>query len=802
MDIKPSKYQQAILDWIRTGKGNAACNAVAGSGKSSTLKMVALQLESDGINPANIRVIVFGKENSKDLIEKFGSNWKDSISTLHSAGFNLLKRELDIRKIKDIKISSTKYKWIAQDEDLIGKRGTKGSLRTTGAIAKDSDFLKLVDLVRLTNNKPDATAVKDLCNHFEIPEIFNPGTVAKAIAFCLERGEQKAINRDIIDFTDQIWLPVKWELTKRNWFQPFEFVLIDECQDLNAAQLELAIGLAGDEGRMLFVGDPYQAIMGFAGADNRSYQKIVTRTNAVELPLSICYRCPRSHIELVRNNFQNIPIEPREDALLGTIQQIDNNKLHDYLKVGDRVISRKTAPLISCCIRLLAKGIAATVKGRDIGETIKRELEEIQKMPGFVYSSFNEFLQAYEAAKIKTYQSLDNEEQLIENLKDKLQAISIIYTSNPAASSIVDLEQQIDSLFSDEVSPVTLSTCHRAKGLEGDRIFIIKPEDMPMKWRNILPWQEEQENNLLYVALTRSKNELYIVGDPEWLKENEKKPTEKNLQSESELEDLTEEEINLEFEKAYEKHKETINTDLPPEVMASLAMMEDLVEQEEEKPYQGWTRQQVPLSRVELNAGTQSRIFKSQKTIDDYAQQMRDGLWNWEREPLPKFYYHDAKFYPGDGHHRSEAAIAAGETHILAEVKTGTTRDARFHSTGANKDHGLQRNTADKRNQVSMLLLDPEWAQMSDRAIAAHVGVSAPTVAAVKQSLAEQGILTVNDLRVDRAGRVLNTANIGTRKRLTSYDKAIKALDGCSFEELHKLQSFLQAKLRLVKTRD
>ncbi len=35
-----------------------------------------------------------------------------------------------------------------------------------------------------------------------------------------------------------------------------------------------------------------------------------------------------------------------------------------------------------------------------------------------------------------------------------------------------------------------------------------------MSWRNIKPWQEEQEDNLLYVALTRSKSELYIVGKP------------------------------------------------------------------------------------------------------------------------------------------------------------------------------------------------------------------------------------------------------------------------------------------------
>jgi superfamily I DNA/RNA helicase len=70
------------------------------------------------------------------------------------------------------------------------------------------------------------------------------------------------------------------------------------------------------------------------------------------------------------------------------------------------------------------------------------------------------------------------------------------------------LENYIDSLFSDESSPITLSTCHRAKGLEGDAIFIINLRDLPMVWRNQQGWQLEQEHNLLYAALTRSKRDF------------------------------------------------------------------------------------------------------------------------------------------------------------------------------------------------------------------------------------------------------------------------------------------------------
>ena len=168
--------------------------------------------------------------------------------------------------------------------------------------------------------------------------------------------------------------------------------------------------------------------------------------------------------------------------------------------------------------------VRPAVKGKAIGELIKLDLQEIAKMPGFRYPTFNDAVSAYRIAKQQRYEGLENEEQLREALKDKLEALTEIYKSQSQATCIGHLESYIDSLFSDETSPITLSTCHRAKGLEGDRIFIISPHDLPMVWRNQQGWQLEQEHNLLYVALTRSKSELYVVGNPSWLKSPEPEP--------------------------------------------------------------------------------------------------------------------------------------------------------------------------------------------------------------------------------------------------------------------------------------
>lgn len=514
----PSKYQLAIADWILRGKGNGCCNAVAGSGKSSTLRIVAKTLVESGLKSGDIKICVFGKLNAQDLIKKFGPAWKESISTLHSAGFALVKKYLQIKSSYDIDVSNLKYKRIAQDLGLLQSRNNPvGILNSEQLIGSGADFLKLIDLVRLTNQQVITDeVVAAIAHHHEIENVWQPELIAKWIEYCLQIGEEKAIKKECLDFTDQIWLPVKWKLGEKRWFKPYKFVLVDECQDLNAAQLELALILAGNSGRILAVGDPRQAIMGFAGADDQSYNSIVKRTNAIELPLSICYRCPRSHIELVKSIFPQIPIEPASTASEGIINQIEEHEIDRLIKNGDMVIARKTSPLVSLCIKLIGQGIKATVKGKDIGESLKKDLDEIAKVPGYSYQSFNEAVQTYRQIKAQQYRGFDNEEQMLENLKDKIQAIITIYQSQTQATNIEHLKLYIDTLFSDENSPITLCVIHRAKGLEGERIFIHKPDDMPMRWKNQLAWQLTQEENLLYVALTRSKSELFIVGHPSW----------------------------------------------------------------------------------------------------------------------------------------------------------------------------------------------------------------------------------------------------------------------------------------------
>lgn len=552
----PSNYQLKIIDWILRGNGNGCCNAVAGAGKSTTLVLIGKTLEESGYKPSDIKICVFGKANSLDLIAKFGDRWKSSISTLNSAGWGLVKRYLKIYSNEQVKLSNNKYKWIAQELNLIISRNSRRSiLKDKEIIADTSDFLKLINLVRLCDIEITALNISKLASHFEIEKVYKPGDVAIWIKECLQIGEQQAINKQCFDFVEQIYLPILWDLGSVRSFKPYKFVLVDECQDLNESQKKLVQLLAGKNGRIIAVGDPHQAVMGFAGADDNSYYNIVKSINAVELPLSICYRCPTSHIDLVKKEFSNIPIQASPNAVEGIIKKIKDEEIFNYIQDKDMIIGRKTSPLVSLCIQLIGRGKKAIVKGKKIGEQLNKEIDELTKLSSYYWQVFSDCLEQYRTIKINQYQGLDRQEELVEMINDKLNAIATIYQSNPQCRNIDDLKLEIDKLFSDNDAPITLSTIHRAKGLEANRVFIWCPNHLPLTWKDQQDWQYQQEHNLLYVALTRSKSELFICGKCEWCN----LPFEENNDSEN---SFVEEIIKDDFFGIIYKAEKQLNEDL------------------------------------------------------------------------------------------------------------------------------------------------------------------------------------------------------------------------------------------------
>lgn len=490
----PSTYQQAVFDAIANGQGDIMINAVAGSGKTTTLKQAARLL------PADVTAVfcAFNKHIADELKLALKGT-PVAASTIHSIGLGCLYPAMGRPQIEGTKYNKIVRGMVdAKVDELMHNGVDVNRNEANGAL------LKLVNMARLTLTDPkDPRALDGMAARFGITA---EGWIFDMVERAIAEGTKLAERAKVIDFADMLYLPFVWGLKPA----PVQWVFVDECQDLNAAQLDLVLKLRAPGGRMVFVGDPKQSIYGFAGADPQSFWNIKTRTQATELPLSICYRCPAGHLDLARALVPHI--EARPEAPAGVVEYMPEDRLGAIARSGDLVLCRLTAPLISWCIKLIAQRVNARVKGRDLGKDLSGMVDAVAKLKGFDFDNFLTHLETYRGNQVKNILAKNPDaEAEVDSVNDRVEAIGVCYQSF-MAPSVAALKAEIEGLFTDGESAVTFATVHRAKGLENERVILLQPEKMPLIRKGQKAWEIEQEYNLLYVALTRAKAELVIMG--------------------------------------------------------------------------------------------------------------------------------------------------------------------------------------------------------------------------------------------------------------------------------------------------
>ena len=171
-----------------------------------------------------------------------------------------------------------------------------------------------------------------------------------------------AVSHGIIDYTDQIYLPKALNLSSK---KKYGFVFVDECQDLSKAQLYVVKQYLREDGRLLAVGDPYQAIYGFAGADCESFERVKKTFNCQVLGLTDCFRCPQTVIQLAKsirpdiNGFKTYP---------GNIYKIKQREVIVNVTKGDLIICRTRRPLLTMALKLIMKDYKVKIHPDELEE--------------------------------------------------------------------------------------------------------------------------------------------------------------------------------------------------------------------------------------------------------------------------------------------------------------------------------------------------------------------------------------------------------------------------------------------------
>lgn len=528
-----SQYQLDVFDAVLNKSGHIAVQATAGSGKSTTLVAVANLIDSS----KSCRFLAFNKIIADELNEKLPDYFP--ASTIHSYGYGLLRQTgkkfsrpdgYKLNRICSVVADMIGQKFAFDDQEIAqfqyGLQDLINMVRLTRTdVTNVQDMIQLVNERNLIGYSPDLTYIYNAVleviywsaddNRVER----DLSSVARAIVNRLKtagwKGKNAIPSQGWIDFTDMVDLPVVWDVVP----QENDFVLWDEAQDGTTLYFDFIMQSLVDDGRLIAVGDNKQNIMGWAGSFTNGMQHIVKQTNATELPLSVSYRCPVSHVNIMNAVLPGTEspswaksgeiIDTDEESLIDAVQDIYDND-------GEILIMcRRNAPTVRFAVKLLSRRIPAKIRGRDFASNITSIIKQVGLVKGKPRNgleftdNFEQYLNRWYAKEKKLLQSKGAGETAFQSLDDKHESISILYNTTDT-SNVWDFIKEIEAMFTDNGDKIQLSSVHRAKGRECENTAILEYNKMPLVWKTQNEQQFNQELCVQFVALSRSKNKLYL----------------------------------------------------------------------------------------------------------------------------------------------------------------------------------------------------------------------------------------------------------------------------------------------------
>jgi len=357
------------------------------------------------------------------------------------------------------------------------------------------EVIKLISLCKNTLREPSTENLDWLCDRFGITLNGANGEGYRAVE---QLYNDSLAQNKVVDFDDMVMLPALGKVP----VQQCDVLFVDEAQDTNKAQQEYYLRVGK---RVIFVGDVHQAIYGFRGADTDAMDNLSRALHSEQLPLSVSYRCPQAVIALAKTIVPQI--EARPGAPDGSVTNITLGQFNARVRSGDMVLCRCNAPLVKPCFDLIREGKKAIIKGRDIGKGLMGLVNKVERREHpFNFFDLIRKLTDYVSAECYKLDAAHKENQAA-SLQDQFETIIAL---SDGCRTTQDLQARVDKIFSDDVAGVVFSTVHKAKGLEAERVYILKPELMPFP-KATAEWQIEQERNLQYVAWTRALDQLYFV---------------------------------------------------------------------------------------------------------------------------------------------------------------------------------------------------------------------------------------------------------------------------------------------------
>lgn len=526
---KPSDEQSRIFDAILNDKQcrNIRVNAVAGSGKSTVIKCCIALI------PTDKKILVLA--HNKNVKEHMINGLKDSgrltdktplyVQTFHGLGYTTIgKSNRWGGKTPDIgeNIKYNDYFDAHADEFLpvdydLWKKSKKNNYKR--------NIFSLLSYARVNLCQTEREIERKAAEKYGV----NPVANEINVVFQLMQWGKDNIEQLVLDFTDCIWLPCEDERCNKiylgnNEYNSFDYVFVDEAQDMSPAQLELVIKATKSRNtRVILMGDSDQAINMWCGSINDALSKAVkkiTNNGWLDFNLTTNYRCDVKIIDLANEYLESHKKSKRlvpHTVNSGIIQY--NAKLND-IKNGDLILARFTSTVFEVFGKLIQLGKKAVIKGENnflalFNNLTKEHAGNIDDILLFVKESF---INEWKAATLN-----DDYKESIHN-EGVIRSYEIVKIVE-SLSKITDSKEQLNELLNKCIvsenyrsnDVIEISTVHRAKGAEADNVYIACPSVLysPLIDEKSRDWEKISEENLQYVAYTRAKHKMAFIDEKE-----------------------------------------------------------------------------------------------------------------------------------------------------------------------------------------------------------------------------------------------------------------------------------------------
>jgi len=593
--IPPSPYQEAIRQQYLTSNTHIIIDAKAGSGKTTTLEWLVCTTYDKS---KHVLMVAFNRSIRTELKERINRAKLINVEafTLNGYGFSVLRKtypEIDIKKWKvsnkKIKILAERSGWgpegrgfptniedIKDRYQITDPQAIQNTLKRN-KILKNA-LVELTDKVRQNLATPDQ--YKELITKYQISlEDLPPqdeDLICALVPELLDLDVKAVEEEALIDYIDQNWIPVAklYQIRTKNQIvldktmgrlrppkhYDVDIMYVDESQDLNRCQAEFSLMCVGRRGRLIVVGDPFQSIYAFAGADSQSMRRLAqilstTPRGCSKMPLSISWRCPITTIQLAQGILEPLlesgdtNIEARPDAGIGKILELKPQEVLQSLTLTDAelhngkipvmFLSRTNAALFEFAFRVLAQNIPVKIQGRDICKNIKDYLDDINPQKRKVVNQdLAVLLNVIVKRRLEIQELLRASDQNFDLELDKLAVIEM-FATKPEATNVDSIKASLDEMFASGSCPecgqeadadekhcprciedteerpgkiieivlragILFSTVHKAKGLEALRVYLLQPSRLGKARREASDEEKRQEQHIYYVAVTRT----------------------------------------------------------------------------------------------------------------------------------------------------------------------------------------------------------------------------------------------------------------------------------------------------------